>query len=142
MTQKASPQPATPAERPNDDLIRQAWREVILNHRDQVEGVRPEILRSWIRCRNRDIPCREPSRHILPPDKIRALLESKSVLVQAAEPVLNMLEVSVRGTDFIVTLADKNGYVLVVKGGGRHAKDGLPQLVPHRLLPLRRSHRH
>ena len=105
----------TPAEHLNDELIRWAWQEVILNHHDNVEGVRPVILRSWIRCREKAVPYREPSRHILQPEKIRALLESKSVLGQAAEPVLNMLEVSVRGTGFIVTLADKNGYVLMVK---------------------------
>ena len=79
--------------------------------------VRPEVLNSWVRCREIGL---DPFSKNVPPSLVgnglALLLRANSDLIELSKPVMEMIEISVTGSGFIVTLTDNNGHVLVAKG--------------------------
>ncbi|MCB2168516.1 MAG: sigma 54-interacting transcriptional regulator [Deltaproteobacteria bacterium] len=99
------------------DQITKAWQAIVLDHKPTDIAVRKHILESWHNCLKLNVdPLTPPKPKILTQSQLNKLLESNAELIQVAKPVMEMLEISVRGTGFIATLTEKNGYVLIVQG--------------------------
>jgi transcriptional regulator of acetoin/glycerol metabolism len=94
-----------------------AWEAFVLRGQVPTRGVREHVLESWKRCRALGLdPAHKREAVALSRQRLRELLEENKAFIAAAEPVVEMLEISVRGTGFITTLADRDGYVLLVLG--------------------------
>ena len=102
---------------PSEDPIKPAWEMVVLKGMPTEMPIKPEILRSWIECRDMEIdPYSENSPPVLSGNDLNQLLIRNKTLTDICKPVMDMIEISVRDTGFIVTLTDKKGYVLQVRG--------------------------
>lgn len=102
---------------PSPDPIREAWEDVVLHHRNPSHPVRDLILKSWLRCCRLDLdPFGNQSPKVVCPKTLAAMQAANRDFLEIAHPVLEMLEISVRGTGFIVTLTERNGHVLEVRG--------------------------
>ena len=100
-----------------EDKIKKAWQAIVLERRPTDIPVRKNILKSWQKCLQLGVdPLTPPQPKILSDHQLNQLLESNFDLIQIAKPVIEMVEISVRGTGFIATLTEKNGYVLLVQG--------------------------
>ncbi len=95
----------------------QAWEDIILYKRDTNVPIKPEVLRSWRKCIALGVdPLTPPKPIILRGSEFSKLCEKNSELIEFSKPIMEMLEMSVRESGFITTLADKNGYVLEALG--------------------------
>jgi len=97
--------------------LKGAWENVVLKGLPPGQQVRPEVLRSWLKCREIGL---DPYIKVPPPVlsnvELNKLLKENRVLIEVSKSVIDMIAISVRHTDFIITLTDKDGYVLVVHG--------------------------
>lgn len=102
---------------PEADFIKSAWENVVIHRREPGYPVRPIVLNSWIRCRNAEI---DPFSHtpppVIPKTELDRLLRRNRDLIDISKPVMRMIAISVRGTGFIVTLADSEVRVLDTAG--------------------------
>jgi transcriptional regulator of acetoin/glycerol metabolism len=101
----------------NNDPVQKAWQNVVLENKPPTGKVRPEVLRSWYQAIQIGL---DPYSNEPPPrisgNKLKQLSNINNVLIEIAKPVLQMIEISVRDTEFLTTLAEKSGYVLLVVG--------------------------
>ncbi len=104
-------------EEPSQDPMQTAWEDVVLKRRPPRVPVRDVVLRSWYRCLELGLdPLTNPSPPILTRGALSRVQSEFRDLIQLAKPLMRMIEISVRGTGFIVTLASRGGYVLTVQG--------------------------
>jgi PAS domain S-box-containing protein len=100
-----------------EDPIKEAWEKVVVNGEPQDREIRAEVLRSWLTCRAMGL---DPLGSVSPPVvsglELERLLKVNRDLIEFSQPMMDMIEISVRDTGFIVTLAEKKGCVLLVKG--------------------------
>ena len=100
-----------------DDPLKAAWENVVSRGLPPGCEVRPEVLNSWVRCREIGL---DPFSKNVPPSLVgnglALLLRANSDLIELSKPVMEMIEISVTGSGFIVTLTDNNGHVLIAKG--------------------------
>src|SRR5246127_4959718 len=110
------PQRTVPCSHDSLDSTVAAWERFVTGA-DSVQGVRPEILMSWYRCREEYgvNPCldrapavAEASPHSIEHDVVFA--ELGGVAASAADEV---------GSDCLVTVTDPDGHVLASYGGRR-----------------------
>ena len=93
--------------KPEDDPVKSAWENLIHKGIPPGEKVRDEISSSWLKCREIGLdPFSMNSPPTLPKGKLLSLLKNNRALI----------EISVKGTGFIITLTEEHGYVLVVRG--------------------------
>jgi transcriptional regulator of acetoin/glycerol metabolism len=99
------------------DDIKIAWENFVVKKLPPGREIRPEVLSSWQRCREIGL---DPYSSNLPPvlsqDRLKVLMKHNKDLIELSKPVMQMVGISVRDSGFIFTLADKNGYVLMVSG--------------------------
>ncbi|MCF8040020.1 MAG: sigma 54-interacting transcriptional regulator, partial [Desulfohalobiaceae bacterium] len=100
------------------DPVKPIWEKVV--QRGQAaptDSIRAIVLRSWMKCLKLGLdPIKPPSPPVLSQESISALLTEYQEFIKIATPIMEMIEISVRGTGFIETLADAKGQVLAVKG--------------------------
>ncbi|MBE3589166.1 MAG: sigma 54-interacting transcriptional regulator, partial [Thermoanaerobacteraceae bacterium] len=92
------------------------WKQMRLA--DYPEGqVREEIRASWARSMEYGVsPYLKMNRQILPPEKLALKIEENRELVEVALPIIKNLFEFVKGSGFVVALADREGTLLVVVG--------------------------
>jgi sigma-54 dependent transcriptional regulator, acetoin dehydrogenase operon transcriptional activator AcoR len=101
----------------SDDPVRKAWEDVVIHRREPVYPVRKVVLESWVRCRDLGLdPFGQHPPAVVSKNRLSELQSRYREFIEIAQPVLEMVEISVRGTGFIVTLAEKDGHVLEVRG--------------------------
>lgn len=104
-------------EEPWEDPIKPAWENVVLRGLPPGHPVRPEILRSWVKCREMGLdPLSESPPSILFGEGLNKLFRKNREILLVSKPVLDMIEISVKDTGFIITLSDNEGFVLVARG--------------------------
>lgn len=97
--------------------IRTAWANFIEDSPFDHDAVQPHILHSWeISRENRIDPNVPPVTRVLPTHELNDLLTEHEFFLNAADPVLQMVEISIRGTGFIASLAAAPGLLLKVLG--------------------------
>lgn len=100
-----------------NDPIKSAWENVVLHNRPPESDIRKAVLESWHRCLlNRLDPLTPPNLTTLAKGKLNKLRRLNRDLLQIAMPVIKMIELSVTGSGFLLTLTEKNGIVLEVLG--------------------------
>jgi len=100
-----------------EDPAKAPWERVVLNGEAPGQSVRMEVLKSWQQCRKLGLdPFSRNSPPILSGRKLDNLIRRNRQLIEISRPEMRMIEISVRGTGFIVTLSDPAGYVLEVSG--------------------------
>lgn len=99
------------------DPMKSNWERVVVNGFQPEGTVKPEVLRSWLRCIKLGLdPYTKTAPPVLTKNALSGLLKRNRELIEISRPVMDMIEISVRDSGFIVTLSDKDGYVLVVHG--------------------------
>lgn len=99
------------------DPLKTAWENVVLKGLPPGQEIREEVLRSWIRCKEIGIdPFSENPPPALSSSKLRSLTRRYRELIEVSRPVIEMIQLSVKETGFIITLTEKHGHVLVVSG--------------------------
>lgn len=97
--------------------IRTAWANFIDESPFDHDAVQPHILHSWEiskeNCIDPNVP---PVTRVLPTHELNDLLTEHEFFLNAADPVLQMVEISIRGTGFIASLAAAPGLLLKVLG--------------------------
>lgn len=99
------------------DPIKIAWENVVVRGLSTEQNVRPEVLRSWIKCKklNLDPFSRKPPAK-LSLKKLERCLAFNRQLIEVSQPVVRMVEIAIKDTGFIVMLTDKDGYILMLAG--------------------------
>ncbi len=99
------------------DPILAAWERVVVQGEEANGDVRPEVLCSWKRCREAGLdPVEKVSLPVLGEKELHGLIEQNRDLIEFCEPMMEMIEISVRDTGFLASLAERNGCVLLVGG--------------------------
>jgi len=93
------------------------WKRFIETGEVDFQSVRTEIAESWRRCLAKGLDPKAAKRPIpLSPEEILGRRKSYSLLIESSMPFLQVLESAVKGSGFIITLTDPEGYVLEVLG--------------------------
>ena len=102
----------------NNNRIFQIWKNFIETGKINTHFIRKEIAESWKRCvfeyKLNPYASKRPIR--LSQEEISERRQKNAILMDSAKPFLQVLESAVKGSGFIITLADKDGYVLEVLG--------------------------
>lgn len=100
-----------------EEPVTRAWQDVVLMKQNTIHPVEKHILSSWRKCVALGVdPETPPEPVLLEGEELAWLREKNNDLIEFSKPALDMLEISVRGTGFITTLADKSGYLLQILG--------------------------
>lgn len=93
------------------------WKNFIETGKLSPGYVRPEIERSWIRCRNAQVdPFRKGSSLILEAKELDELRFKKQDLIKISRPIMENLYKFVAGTGFLVLLSDERGFIMEILG--------------------------
>ncbi len=97
--------------------IKTAWEQMVVQGLAPSYPVRPEILYSWQRCRGRGLdPYRPKKPPTLDSTELSRRLAENRLFIETAKPIMDMVELSTRGTCFITVLSDNDGYVMAISG--------------------------
>ncbi|MDR2296427.1 MAG: sigma-54-dependent Fis family transcriptional regulator [Clostridiales Family XIII bacterium] len=80
------------------------------------EGIRPEILQSWERSKKCGVSPFEVNNVFLSKSRLEAALEANRMLITVAHPYLTKLFPLLKGSNFLIALTDRNGYVIDLVG--------------------------
>jgi transcriptional regulator of acetoin/glycerol metabolism len=109
--------PQTEKQEVLENPVKISWEDVVLEGHKPHYPIRPEILKSWRKCRAIGVdPFSKNSPPILSNKQLNKLLRQNRKFIEISKPVMDMIQISLRETGFIITLIDKDGYVLVVRG--------------------------
>ena len=97
--------------------IKEAWEQMVVKGLTPSHPIRPEILYSWQRCRDMGLdPYRPKKPPTLDTTELSRRLDANRLFIETAKPLMDMVELSTRGTRFITALADRDGYVMAISG--------------------------
>ena len=103
--------------REEQQRIKNAWKCFIEDKPFDPTFVKPHILRCWEISKEHNIdPNAPPPTRVLSKTAFSKHLKEHAQLLDAAEPVLEMVEISIRGTGFIATFSAAPGLLLKVLG--------------------------
>jgi len=92
------------------------WKKM-RTHDEKLTRVRSEISASWARCVDYGVsPYLKINRAILSQDQLQSRLKTNRELLDIAVPTIINLFEFVKGSGFVVALADREGFLLVVLG--------------------------
>ena len=96
----------------NRDILSRAWYDFVVLKKDDIYGIDELILESWKRSRARNIDYEKV--HPLPNDREAAQSSKRKnhMLIDIAKPYMDDLYKIINNTNFMVTLLDKEGYIL------------------------------
>ena len=78
--------------------------------------IRQEILASWQRSRNFGLDFNVSAKTVLSPQELKERMEKHALLLQIAQPILDILTQFTNNSGFLTVLADEDGYVLFIRG--------------------------
>ena len=88
------------------------WHDFVAGKND-IESVQGRVGESWRRCRDRGVNPYDESLHPqMDEAALEAMLLEKAELIATAKPVMEELYEFVRGSGFVVVLADEAGYIM------------------------------
>lgn len=97
--------------------MKEVWEEFIATGECNTNSIRPVIFESWLRCKNQGVDPEQTTVHeVLDNSKFIEKHRSNTDIVNISLPIMQKLLDFVKGTNFIVTLTDKEGYILEVLG--------------------------
>ncbi|MCI1945086.1 sigma-54-dependent Fis family transcriptional regulator [Clostridium luticellarii] len=100
------------------DKIKERRRRFI-EYNEIPKDVRPDILNSWIRCKNYGVGENSNKANILSKSEFDAVLREKKEFIQICLPVmLNLYEI-LKDTNYSIILTDENAVILKILGNER-----------------------
>lgn len=91
------------------------WQNFLNTGSSNAPYVREEILRSWERCAQMGVePFNEDTHNLLTGDSLQRTLRKRERLISVAHPFMVDLYAIVKGTGFVVTLANEDGYLIEI----------------------------
>ena len=88
------------------------WQNFVAG-RSSIKSVRGDVGESWRRCRDQGVNPYDESLHTRMGEAVlAAMLAEKTELIATAKPVMEELYEFVRGSGFVVVLADETGYII------------------------------
>jgi transcriptional regulator with PAS, ATPase and Fis domain len=104
--------------------VTRAWNAFINGQPVNQGDVKDYILRGWEISKNYGIDPNTPSvAYQLPDHDLQELLVKHSDMLEAADLVLEMMEISLRDTDLIMTVTAHPGYLLKVSGAQKELNE-------------------
>lgn len=101
----------------SQETVSMVWQQFMQGKEIDATLVAPHILKGWQLSRSCGVdPMCSQAPPVLSEKSLEELLHQNSALMHAAEPMLNMLEVSIRDTGYIAILAVASGHLLAVVG--------------------------
>jgi PAS domain S-box-containing protein len=99
------------------DEMLNLWKKMRMINPNEVDDVRDIIKQSWLRSIEYGVnPYLKTNEHILTPAELQKKKLINEELLSNAEPVMHILHEFVKGTGFVIVLADREGYLLSVIG--------------------------
>jgi transcriptional regulator with PAS, ATPase and Fis domain len=100
-------------------VIKQAWLNFVKNRPVQPGVIRPEIMESWIRCRDHGVdPYLKSLPDVLSKKQTDELISRNMSLINVARDILKRFYHYIKNMDVIIVLMDKDGYILDTMGDG------------------------
>ena len=100
------------------DKIKEKRRRFI-EYNEIPEDVRPDIMDSWVRCKNYGVGENSNKANILSKSEFDAVLEEKKEFIRVCLPVmLNLYEI-LKDTNYSIILTDENAVILKILGNER-----------------------
>jgi transcriptional regulator of acetoin/glycerol metabolism len=100
-----------------DEQTRLAWERFITYREIEPGSVKPEIVRSWLRCAQQGVDHRSGGSSVIVNGKeLEALLARNADLIDAARPFMRNLYELMENSGFAVILVDRDGFVIEVIG--------------------------
>lgn len=94
-----------------------AWTEFTAGKEISNPDIPAHVIKGWHLSRLHGVnPLSRQEPPVLEPQELQKLYVQHAVLLECADPILKMLEASIRGTGYIATLAIAEGYLLRVVG--------------------------
>ncbi|EJO5346779.1 sigma 54-interacting transcriptional regulator [Clostridium botulinum] len=97
------------------NFIHNAWKEFVQTGNIDNE-VRDDIAESWIRCKNYGVDYTNGRGSNINKVPVELKLQENAELISVAKPIMKGIYNIVEGSDFAITLSDKNGYIIEVIG--------------------------
>jgi transcriptional regulator of acetoin/glycerol metabolism len=95
--------------------VANAWQKFVTEGEID-NSLAPEVIRSWLRCKNNLNPLEKAPLDKLEQPRIRERQEKYQILLEVAIPIMEDLYLSIKGSGFSVILTDNEGYILKVIG--------------------------
>lgn len=91
--------------------IKSIWEKFI--KKDEIsKDINPIILQSWLRCRDLNVDYKKGRGLNISEVELKRIKEENKELLEVAWPIMKNLHSIVLGSEFVLVLTDKNGYVL------------------------------
>lgn len=98
------------------DYVLPSWK-AFTGGKKQIHGLRPQIVESWARCQQAGVnPYNNKIHSRLNDLMLQEMLADKKELIKIAKPVMTNLYEFVKGSGFVVVLADERGYIIEIFG--------------------------
>lgn len=98
-------------------VLRAAWKDFVSGDKKDFRMIRSVILKSWKRCQLLGVnPYQKVNPRVLNSEDLEKLCAKNMGWLNIAMPVVESLYMFVAGSGFVVTVADRNGYLLKVIG--------------------------
>ncbi|MCK4260001.1 MAG: HD domain-containing protein [Halanaerobiales bacterium] len=88
------------------------WKKFINSEKLNTSIIREPVFESWLRCKISRIDPYAMSGPKLSPGDLHLLLRDNSKLLQVATPLMEDLYKFIKGSRFVIILADREGYIL------------------------------
>lgn len=99
----------------SEEKIYRLWEQFVKNG-DVHPEVRPEVARSWQRCRQWNITNERPEPVYVSAMELAQILKERRLLIEVARPFMEHLYSLVKGSGFLVVLTDEHAVALEVLG--------------------------
>lgn len=96
--------------------MKETWKAFVTGSMVNQSRIRPEILNSWNRCLNKVNPFQKKVPVILKGGEYKKIYDKNKEMLEISIPVMEFLNQFVKGSGFIIALADNQGYILKVIG--------------------------
>lgn len=88
------------------------WKKFINNEKLNTSIIREPIYESWLRCKISHLDPFTATGSKLSPGDLKLLLRDNAKLLQVATPLMEDLYQFIKGSRFVIILADREGYIL------------------------------
>lgn len=88
------------------------WKKFCETGNADPENIRDFILSSWKRSRAMGVSPVRPLENMINESRVSKILESKSLLIQTARPVMEKIYAFIKGSGSLIVLTDENGIIL------------------------------
>ena len=100
----------------SEQTMKSIWKDFVAGREIDKAQIRPEILSSWLRCREQVDPFKKVNPKVLADTDFEKLVEGNRELLDIGGPVMDALYKFVEGSGFVAVLSDAGGYILKVVG--------------------------